>query len=46
MNLVAISLFITISALLWWAARPLNRNYAADDEAASQGGFTHERTNQ
>lgn len=37
-------LAVAVLALLWWAAKPLNRNFAEQDEAAQPGGFTDERT--
>ena len=42
MTPLAIALAVAVLALLWWAAKPLNRNFAEQDEATQPGGFTHE----
>ena len=45
MSPLAIALAVAVLALLWFAAKPLNRNHAErDDEAASRGNVTYERT--
>lgn len=44
MSPLAIALAVAVLALLWWSAKPLNTNYAENDEAASCGNVTHERT--
>lgn len=44
MFVIIIALTVAVLALLWWAAKPLNTNYAENDEADSRGNVTHERT--
>lgn len=47
MTPVIIALTFAVTATLWWAAKPLNRNHAERDaEAALRGGSTHERNDQ
>lgn len=43
---VIIALTFAVLATLWWAAKPLNTNHAANDESAPRGGSTHERNDQ
>lgn len=45
MTPVIIALTFAVLATLWWAAKPISRNYAENDEAASRGGFTDGGTN-
>lgn len=40
MTPIIIAMAFAVTALLWWAAKPISRNYAENDEAASRGGFT------
>lgn len=43
MTPLAIALAVAVLALLWWAAKPLNRNHAEqDDEATSWGSVTYD----
>lgn len=43
MTPLAIALAVAVLALLWWAAKPISRNHAEqDDEAVSRGGFTYD----
>lgn len=46
MTPLAIALAVAVLALLWFAAKPLTTNHAANDEATSRGGSTHERNDQ
>lgn len=46
MTPIIIALAFAVTALMWWAAKPLGTNHAEDDEAASRGGPTHERNDQ
>lgn len=46
MTPVTIAIVVAVLALLWWAAKPISRNHAEqDDEATSRGGFTDGGTN-
>lgn len=40
MTPLAIALAVAVLALLRWAAKPISRNYAENDEATPRGGFT------
>lgn len=42
MTPIIIALTVAVLALLWWTAKPLNRNHAANDEATSRGSFTYD----
>lgn len=44
MTPLAIALAVAVLAILWFAAKPLSTNHAEQDEAASCGNVTHERT--
>lgn len=41
MSPLAIALVVAVIAVLWWAAKPISRNHAEQDEATSRGGFTN-----
>lgn len=43
MTPVMIAAVVAVLALLWFAAKPLNTNYAANDEATSRGSVTYSR---
>lgn len=41
MSPIIVALALAVTALMWWAAKPLNQNHAEqDDKATSRGGFT------
>lgn len=43
MTPIIIAMAFAVTALLWWAAKPISRNHAERDaEATSRGGFTYD----